>query len=389
MKLCYVYSRYARCPQDGKQHAFWRQIEMFATLFDQVSVLGLARTLEALQGDMPKLPASVSVTEALHTGSYALQFGFAAAGFKTGLTGLVFPPLRSWLKKCASHDSLFFLEGAPLLGLTPRIESRRLFYGEVDSYSRRARRLFRGKMTSPFKERLSVGIATLIERESFKRAHRAHVYSEQDARFLRKVHKLPAGKVVGIPMQSPVVISKHETLSVDAGDLKVLIWADTSYAYLESAVRELLAECLKLGVSRAGISFLVGKNASLIRDVESAGFKVFQRVHSPEETLLKYHVVVVPDLVGTGIKNRTIHGMALGRCVIGTKVAWQGIQYDNQLSGICVESLEHLVSVLRCLPVEKAIMIGQAAKAAVEYELRPSILRKRWAQFFQSSATAL
>jgi hypothetical protein len=382
MKLCYVFSRYAREPEDGKQAAFWRQLDIFARLFDEVAVIGLARSKQQLKGHLPVLAHTVSISESVLGGSYALQFGLSGIGLKTTTCGLLAPQVTSWLRKEMTAESIVFLEGAPLVGLAPTINSGRLFYGEVDSYSRRAKRFGKAGQASFVKTRFSIYLAMLVERESLRRVKRAHVYSEEDASFLTKLYRLPPDKIMAIPMPLPEFVECERHDQPLSHGVRFLIWADAKYPHLETGVKNVLNELCKACISKHNVCFLVGKNPGLVTHISELGFPAIQWAPSIEETLLRHDVVIIPDVVGTGIKNRTIHAMAMGKCVVGTKFAWEGIPYHNESDGICAESAAKIVAIAEDMTVERALGIGAAARLSVSRLYGRSILQDKWRQFF-------
>lgn len=383
MKLCYVFSRYARQPQDGKQHAFWRQLQIFESIFEEVSVLGLARSSESLEGPESYRAPSILLTEQVLPGSYDVQCAVSLVRLTTGVASFSVPRLGQWLRQHHNCHSVVLLEGFPLVGLAPPIEKSQLFYSEVDAFSRRATRFRKSSIGGALKQRIGTVLSLFLERYSFERVSRVHVYSAEDARFLRRLHRLPSEKVVAIPMPPASIDCDVSAEPTNAKRLKLLVWADATYPHLERGVRELLQELVKVYALKKQIVFLTGRNAALASDIRAAGYDALEWSESIEATLRDVHVVLIPDVVGTGIKNRTIHAMAFGKCVVGTKFAWEGIPYKRDVEGLCTDSPAGLVSVVCKLSLEQARQIGDAGRRMIQSKYSARALAIRWREFFE------
>lgn len=382
MRLCYVFSRYARWPSDGKQHAFWRQLPIFEEIFDEVHVLGLARSHSALEGARPQVGSRVFLAEQVLAGSYSVQCFAALLELRYGVGALFARGIRKWVRSHYDSNSLVFLEGAPLVGLAPQMEAARMFFGEVDSLLRRAKRFATSSRGAGLRDRLSIAGAAALEASSIKRVKRLHVYSEQDARYLRRVHGLSADRVMAIPMPLTLPCSEPAWSRDQREELKIVVWADGKYLHLERGLRDMLCELSSVKSDKMRILFLVGRNPRLAQDVLAAGFDAAEHSDSIDQLLDEHHVVVIPDVVGTGIKNRTLHAMGRSRCVVGTRFAWEGIPYANGRDGLRADSASLIVKELRQLSLDLARSIGLAAGRTLRQNYGTEASTTAWKRFF-------
>src|SRR5271165_1528446 len=276
MRLCYIFSRYSREPQDGKQVQLFKLLPLLAERFEKVDVLGLARSSQDLAGTRWQGPSNVRISELVYPGSYDLQ---AVLCLLAGYGWFPWPGLKSlrrWVRARDDPDVVFFFEGFPLAGVLRWPGKARVYWGEVDSYLRRARRFRRSGFRRGVKGWLGVLAARYIERVGLTAASATQVYSEEDARFLRKYHGI--GNAAGIPMlfEPPEM---PEAISAPRGRARVLVWADASHIHLETSIRGAFRAVGRAQSDRTiDYVFLVGRNQQLAAEIASAGWEVHSRI---------------------------------------------------------------------------------------------------------------
>ena len=93
-------------------------------------------------------------------------------------------------------------------------------------------------------------------------------------------------------------------------------------------------------------------------------------------------VVVLPDLAGSGVKVRALHALAAGRAVIGTEVAFEGIDVADGRDALVVRHLEAVPGLLDDLAVdrERVVRLGDAAREVVD----DGRTRRAWNDLFRT-----
>jgi hypothetical protein len=382
-RLCYVFSRYSREPYDGKQSQLFKVLPLLARRFERIDLLGLARSKEDLRGTKWAGLAKLEITELVFPGSYDVQ-SLVCLWAKYGW--IPWPGLqamRRWLKERDHEDTVFFFEGFPLAGLLRWPRKGQVFWGEVDSYLLRAHRMRRMGVRRGLNSWLGMVVAKHLERMGLATAAATHVYSESDARFLRRIHE--NGKVVGIPMSCNLPVKTLKAAIVRKTP-RVLVWADSSYPYLEVSMKNVFqAIGSAKGDRKADFVFLIGNNQALKAKISEAGWEVHTRVDDLDDLVANMDFVLLPDLSGTGLKNRTLNALTRGLCVIGTKTAWEGIPITDGVHGVVVRSSSGIPDLIADLFVSKRnLTIALAGQELILGIFSREAIGSKWEQFFDN-----
>ena len=120
----------------------------------------------------------------------------------------------------------------------------------------------------------------------------------------------------------------------------------------------------------SGITFhLAGKNIpetyELLADEH---FIIEGPVENAKEFIARQHVLIVPLLSGSGMRVKIIEAMALGKCIIATSIAAEGIAYHHDRDILIADSSDHFYKqILRCFTDKNLISrIGEGAKKLVD-----------------------
>lgn len=91
-------------------------------------------------------------------------------------------------------------------------------------------------------------------------------------------------------------------------------------------------------------------------------------VESALEFISKQHVFVVPLFSGSGMRVKIIEAMALGKCVIATSIAAEGIKYQHDKNILIADRADDFYrQILRCFTDKTLIpRIGRQARLLVE-----------------------
>ncbi len=124
---------------------------------------------------------------------------------------------------------------------------------------------------------------------------------------------------------------------------------------------------LQLG---SGITFhLAGKNIPESYEVLANEYFISEgQVDNAKEFIARQHVLIVPLLSGSGMRVKIIEAMALGKCIIATSIAAEGINFNHDRNILIADSSDHFYKqILRCFTDKSLInRIGDGAKKLVE-----------------------
>lgn len=92
------------------------------------------------------------------------------------------------------------------------------------------------------------------------------------------------------------------------------------------------------------------------------------QVENAREFIGRQHVLIVPLLSGSGMRVKIIEAMALGKCIIATSIAAEGIAYHHDRDILIADSSDHFYKqILRCFTDKNLIKrIGEGARKLVE-----------------------
>ena len=120
----------------------------------------------------------------------------------------------------------------------------------------------------------------------------------------------------------------------------------------------------------SGIKFhLAGKNMPVqFSQQHYANYVMEGEVDSALEFISKQHVFIVPLFSGSGMRVKIIEAMALGKCVIATSIAAEGIKYQHDKNILIADRADAFYKqILRCFTDKTLISrIGKQAKLLVQ-----------------------
>jgi glycosyltransferase involved in cell wall biosynthesis len=120
----------------------------------------------------------------------------------------------------------------------------------------------------------------------------------------------------------------------------------------------------------SGITFhLAGKNIPKQYHIMGNDTFVMEgRVENAQEFISRQHVLIVPLLSGSGMRVKIIEAMALGKCIIATSIAAEGINYEHDKNILIADKADDFYKqILRCFTNKGLInKIGEGAKKLVE-----------------------
>lgn len=113
--------------------------------------------------------------------------------------------------------------------------------------------------------------------------------------------------------------------------------------------------------------------------------KVIQWAADYIETVAQADVVVAPDRSGTGLKNRVLQAMALGRPVVGSSIALEGFNVVNGVHAIICDSPEEMGEAIARLFRDERLRhrIGDAARNLVQNSYSKRVVNAQWQALFE------
>lgn len=118
------------------------------------------------------------------------------------------------------------------------------------------------------------------------------------------------------------------------------------------------------------------------------GIKYSRWVDDYAEFLNSADIVLVLDKTGTGIKTRVLDAMALGKPVIASRLAMNGINARNDVDCLVQDSPSELTAALLRLLREAELRerIGTAAKGLISREYLAGVVGPKWEELYQRIA---
>jgi len=219
-----------------------------------------------------------------------------------------------------------------------------------------------------------------------------HVVSDADRDYLHRVHN--HAEVAAIPVMLPRDLrfsQKVSTRSALDTRILVLIYADLRRNDMRQAFLELFATCMPQSTLARTCTFLVlGRvqaDAELSTATRNYNCQFIEWVDDYVEVISSCDIVVLPDIIGTGIKTRAVQSLALGRPTIGTTVAFEGIHIPNSDFARVARSLNDVVFHLDELGASSDLRykIGANARALAEARYSQPVIVRRWHDVYRDA----
>jgi glycosyltransferase involved in cell wall biosynthesis len=299
---------------------------------------------------------------------------------------------RGLAGRLAGYDAVY-LEGAAAAGLLRKSWAGRAVVNWIDPGSRRRLRFAEAAASIPAKLRqwAAAALAFLLEASLKHRDVTWVVVSEGDAGYLRRVHG--HSDTTAIPVMLPDLPSSitHDA----AGSIVLTVYADLREehmwrAFEALATRVLRPACETLPELRIKVlGRLVPSGEQLARLPElPISFIGWSEDHLGE--LQRSEIVLLPDRVGTGLKNRAIQCLGLGCAVVGTSVAFESVPVTGGKEAAIADTDEAMLAAILRLARDAELRADMAstarAFAAAHYGQRE--VMDKWLALIGSRGTA-
>lgn len=295
-----------------------------------------------------------------------------------------------------NYDAIH-LEGAASIGLIRRSFARKTIVSVIDPQSWRYWRLYRqsSNVRHAVGNLVTSAIAFLFERSIVRLAATCHMVSPSDAEYFRRAH--PKAGVIVIPILIPPNImsfaeSPHAT--IEDRPKRILVYTDLRSSGGHAALADFGTALRENGFDNdltASEFRVLGRAAasSELTKLMPPSTKFLEWVDDYVSELLAADVVVLPDVVGTGIKNRAVQSIALGCLVLGTDVAFEGIEVGPTVARLRFASNSKLVMGLK-KTLENDHQESESLRGNSQAEIRtvfsPEAIVQKWLNVYRTLA---
>lgn len=294
--------------------------------------------------------------------------GWTLTGLVTRLIG------RDGLERRLKGYDVVYLEGAAAAGLMRRQWAARAVVNLIDPGSRRRMRFARAAIRplAKLKELFAAGLSFLLEASLNNEKATWVVVSESDRDYLRAVHRHEA--TIAIPVMLPALPAP---IARDEADTAVVtIYADLREPHMFRAfvalARDVLVPSCK-AEPRIEIRVLgrLTPAPDLLASLPALPMTFIGRSPDHLGELQRSDIVILPDTIGTGLKNRAVQCLGLGCATIGTAVAFEAIAVRNGVEAFVADTTAEMLDAVLTLARSAVLRrdVGDRARefAAVRY----------------------
>lgn len=337
MKIAYVLSDCSFPPREGLHQQSLELIRHMAVHGHAITVWSSGRSLTDL--DRRRMEAELGLT--VHRPGRPPT----RAGLLDAWAAFLKVPSRPrrWVQEVAAALSeaapdLIHAEGslaAIVTLLLPAEIRRRVIVSWVDLGSRRQASLaseaasFRAKV----RHSMAVPLFSVLERRIGRASSTWHVVRADEAEILRRAY--PWIEVLDIPVMIPAAVERFQCEQREhPHQLSIVVLADLTQGYLRRAFIDFATGIVKDNERLVNTELRILGRSEGDEELHSALGRMPDAHFVPwvDDYLMEIaraDIVVLPDMAGSGIKNRTLQAMALGRPVFGGERAFDGVPVTN------------------------------------------------------------
>lgn len=337
MKIAYVLSDCSFPPREGLHQQSLELITNMAARGHQVAVWASGRSLSDADRRCMEVKLGLTVHRPRRPPTRpGLLAAWAALLKIPGRSRQWAQDVASALQKAA--PDIVHAEG-PLAAVATRLLppdlQQRAIVSWVDLGSRRQASL--ASEASSFESRMRHSVAVplygLLEKCISRVTSTWHVVRADEAEVLRRSY--PRIDVLDIPVMIPAAVERLQCEQHrNHHPLSVIVLADLTQGYLRQAFIDFATVVINDNEHLTGAKLRVlGRSEGDQELYQAVGKTVDVQFVSWVDDYLaaiaQADIVVLPDMAGSGIKNRTLQAMALGRPVFGGERAFDGVPVTN------------------------------------------------------------
>lgn len=240
--------------------------------------------------------------------------------------------------------------------------------------------------------RLCMVLLRRYERRNYRYFSAVHVVSPVDGQYLQNLDESMKVRVIPITVDDRFLLYEISALSrkhgrpprlLFSGNLAIRGILTGLLGFIDRGLPRVLVEFPEaefIILSGGSIPDSLAKKASHI-----SAIKVIRWAADYLEAVAQADVVVAPDRSGTGLKNRVLQAMALGRPVVGSPIALEGFNVVNGVHAVKCDSPEEMgEAVARLFRDEKLRRsIGGAARDLVRDLYAAEVVAMEWRALFE------
>lgn len=272
-----------------------------------------------------------------------------------------------------------FLSGAPLLEsvhgsgvILSGHDCMSYLFRQEASYARNWRQEWHTRIRSYFAEN--------VERQYAHLAERVHVVSRQDAVEFSRLNPLINARVIPLAGSGASAVLKPY-----GGRTERVIWGNLRSELIRAGLIRLLAEAAKLGAgSFRGWRMIGGVEEQVahasVPQLAKAGICYQARVDDMSALLANTNRLCLPDIGGTGQKNRTLDGLAHGCCVIGLPEIFRGVGSPTEPAGLVAPDYASLVGIATAEEGFDFAGVARRGEELFQREFSLKVLQRRWSE---------
>ncbi len=228
-------------------------------------------------------------------------------------------------------------------------------------------------------------LITRFEREVYPKFDVVHVVSEEDSFHLRGLCPGLAVEVIPIAVDTSFTglsfpesgRSKAAPRILFTGNLDILGIANGLFEFLEKEYSDLVAETPPFEF------YVLGPKAGKHDEKRLSAFhglKYFKWVEDYRNFLAEADILLALDKSGTGIKTRVLDAMALGKPVVGTRIAFGGIAAENGRDCFICDSPRETAVALKLLlqAPELREKTGKSARQLMLSRYAVTVVGPKW-----------
>jgi glycosyltransferase involved in cell wall biosynthesis len=216
-----------------------------------------------------------------------------------------------------------------------------------------------------------------------------HVVSPEDRAFLSRVHRRQPCVSIPVmyePAEKTTSLGPERGTRTSSDALTIVVYADLRQSHMREAFRRLM---LAFQNDDTSFEFIVlgrvTESEELIGHTRHLRVRYIAWAQEPASVMQDGDVVVLPDTLGTGLKNRAIQAMATGTTVVGTSVAFEGLPVASGSQVFVVKAPEEIPEALKTLKSSPNLRrkVGIAGRAFVESRYTTQRVAEEWAAVYE------
>lgn len=385
MRVAFVVSNLTYPPVEGLHRQTLLSIQRIKALGHDVNVFGFCKELDRLNRSALVSELGISFTEE----PISSRLPDILLGIKLFYVPLLLQrgTIRHLYKTICfgGYDAIHF-EHVGACGLVRRQIARKSLLALVDPGSLRFRR-FAAMGDSALARMKSRGIAvlhSLFERSLSRTGSIFQVVSSADAAFLRE--HLQTDAVAAIPLTFPSSLADRQLKEgYSGGEIRGVVFLDLRQKHLRDSFRWFVERVYRPFTEHGRrlpivVMGRVKPDAELLELALGLPIQFLEWAKDHVEVLAEADVILTPDRAGTGLKNRVVESMALGKPVVGTEVAFEGIPAESGKDAWVASNEKEMMSALEWVhdnPSDREKMGERAREFAIEIFGEANI-RQEW-----------